>query len=92
MSPLYDYACGCGLQVTRLRKWQNRLDPVTCECGETMEPLFPVPHLMPDGVYSYAPNLGTREAFDRKQAKIEKLKEERKDGIKRRGAVGDNEV
>ena len=86
MSPIYDFSCpSCGQQVTRLRKWETRDEPVTCgTCGKPMERLFPIPHCLPDGVYSYAPNIGSAEKFERKQDKIDRNRERKKDGLRPR--------
>ncbi len=76
--PLYDYRCpSCGQTVTLLRRHTKRLEPVECECGAPMEWRFPLAHVPPDGIYSYAPNIGSAEGWERKQAKI-KEREERK--------------
>jgi hypothetical protein len=101
--PLYDYRCPAGHETTKLRRWEERHEPVMCEhkiadvanqfagvaammpnaamkiCGKPMELLFPIPHVLPDGVYSYAPPIGTMDAFDRKMAKIDRMKEHKKD-------------
>lgn len=71
MSPLYQYHCAtCGHTETRLRRFEQRFDPLACKCGVEMTWLFPLPHVPPDGIYSYAPNIGTADAFERKEAKI----------------------
>jgi len=87
MSPIYDYRCPCGKEVTRLRKWVIRDAPITCECGEPMGRLFPRPHCLPDGVYSYAPNIGSAENFERKQAILDRNHERKKDGLKYQGGT-----
>jgi len=76
MSPLYDYRCpACGQTVTRFRKFEDRFDPMICACGVEMTWMFPVPHIEPDGIYSYAPNIGTAESWERKQSKIKEREE-----------------
>ena len=81
--PVYDYDCGkCGAVVSRIRKWEEKGDSVTCECGAPMDPLFPLPHCLPDGMYSYAPNVGSEESFERKMGKININKERKKDGLR----------
>jgi hypothetical protein len=76
MSPLYEYRCAtCARTETRLRKFERRFDGPSCTCGMDMTWMFPVPHIEPDGIYSYAPNIGTSEAWERKQAKIRERKQ-----------------
>ena len=71
MSPIYEYRCGSGHTHTRIRRYDDRDDLAHCVvCGEPTERLFPLPHVPPDGIYSYAPNIGSADAFERKEAKI----------------------
>ena len=83
MSPRYEYRCqNCGRTEVRLRKFARRFDGPCCTCGMEMTWMFPAPHIEPDGIYSYAPNVGTAEAWERKEAKIqerERAKAERRD-------------
>jgi putative FmdB family regulatory protein len=73
--PLYDYRCPAGHITIRLRNYDERDAPVLCrECGVVTERLFPVPHVGPDGMYSYAPNLGSKDTFDRKWDLMEQRK------------------
>jgi len=75
--PLYEYCCRhCGRTHTCLRKFERRLDAVACVCGAKMDWMFPVPHIEPDGIYSYAPNIGTAEDWERKQGKIKEREEQ----------------
>lgn len=70
--PLYQYRCGEGHEVERLRKYEDRDAPEICEeCGSAMRRIFSAHHQAPDGIYSYAPNIGSAEAFERKQAEME---------------------
>lgn len=69
--PLYDYRCPNGHTTTRLFTWRYRPDRVRCRlCDSMADWQFPVPHCLPDGVYSYAENIGSPDAFERKEAKI----------------------
>ena len=80
MSPLYEYKCPNGHIHSRLRKVEQREEPAKClQCDHDAEVIISAPHLMPDGVYSYAPNIGSAEAFERKQTKMEKMAEHKKD-------------
>jgi len=64
--PLYDYQCPAGHRLERLRKYAARDEPVTCHCGDAMARTAPLPHCVPDGMYSYAPNLGSETAFEKR--------------------------
>jgi putative FmdB family regulatory protein len=78
--PLYEYKCADGHTHQRLRKMAERDEPCTClECDLPAEPIISAPHVPPDGVYSYAPNIGTAKDFERKQAKMERMAEHKKD-------------
>lgn len=91
--PIYEYRCPNGHTHERLRRYVERDRECRClECDELAQRILSTPHIGPDGMYSYAPNVGSKDAFDRKQAKIERLHSERKDGIRRRRAVGDDEI
>jgi hypothetical protein len=37
---------------------------------------FPLTHCAPDGVYSYAPNIGNPEVFEQRRAAIKRMKED----------------
>jgi putative FmdB family regulatory protein len=77
MMPIYEYCCSQGHRCDRLRKYTQRDRGVRCgECGRAMKRVLSLPHCAPDGVYSYAPNIGSPEAFERRQAAIR----ERRDG------------
>ena len=87
--PLYEYRCSAGHVHERLRKISERDNPASClVCMEQALPIISLPHIEPDGVHSYAPNVGNREDFDRKMAKIAKHKEDKKDGKRRKLTPG----
>lgn len=49
---------------------------VTCpQCGVLMGRVLSRPHIVPDGVYSYAPNVGDPARFERQRQAM-------KDGVK----------
>jgi len=80
MSPIYEYVCPNGHRHERLRSYDQRENPAVCPfCEEAADPIISSPHVLPDGVYSYAPPIGTMDAFDRKMAKIDRMKEHKKD-------------
>lgn len=67
--PLYEYTCRHGCKAELLRPYDKRDQPVRCIVHEErMTRRFPVPHLAPDGVYSYAPNIGSAQDFERRHA------------------------
>lgn len=68
--PLYDYRCPSGHVTETIRSYANRHDCPRCRCGAETSRVFPAPHVEPDGVYSYAPNLGTEETFERRRHAI----------------------
>ena len=88
--PIYEYRCPNRHTETKLRKRQDSDEPLTCACGEPMERIMSAPHCLPDGVYSYAPNVGSADNFERKQAILDKNRERKKDGLKYEGGTERN--
>ena len=81
--PLYEYKCTNGHVHQRLRRMDERDNPARCiQCDADATPIISAPHVPPDGVYSYCPNVGSMDTFDRKRAKIEKMNEAKRDGKK----------
>lgn len=69
--PIFEYACGNGHATETIRSFGRRDEPMTCECGLEMKRLeVSRSHVPPDGVYSYAPNIGDPERFERQRAAI----------------------
>ena len=67
--PLYDYKCGKGHTTTLIRSYEKRVELPRCKtCGGKTTYQFPLVHAMPDGMYSYAPNLGSAANFEKRQA------------------------
>lgn len=64
--PLYDFTCPNGHTLERIVRYELADDQV-CHCGAVLTRLMHKPHCPPDGVYSYAPNIGTEAAFERKR-------------------------
>lgn len=64
--PLFDYRCSDGHTKERLVAWTARDTPTLCHCGKLLERQMHVTHAVPDGVYSYAPNIGSEAAFSRR--------------------------
>jgi putative FmdB family regulatory protein len=77
--PLYEYRCpGCGALETHFRAMgeRNRRRPACPTCGRrNMELQISRPHIVPDGVYSYAPNIGDPDRFERQREAIKRTKE-----------------
>jgi putative FmdB family regulatory protein len=70
--PIYEYECRCGRVTETLRRYEQRDDAKVCTCGEPMSRLVSRPHCVPDGVYSYAPNTGDANAFERRHEALRK--------------------
>lgn len=68
--PLYEYECANHHRTERVRKIAERHDPLACACGEAMTLTISRPHVEPDGVYSYAPNIGDPDRFERQRHAI----------------------
>lgn len=66
--PIYEYRCSHKHKLEALCRFEHRDEVQTCHCGLPMQRIFSAHHTEPDGVYSYEPNLGSRDAFDRKMA------------------------
>jgi putative FmdB family regulatory protein len=66
--PIYEYRCKQRHRIESLRKFEDQTPEVCTECGETMARIISAHHQAPDGIYSYEPNLGSADAFDRKMA------------------------
>lgn len=64
---IYPYRCDNGHTFDLIRKMAERDEPAPCpSCGHNAPRVMHVPHTIPDGVYSYAPNLGSEAAFARR--------------------------
>jgi hypothetical protein len=68
--PLYEYICPDGHHTTRLCRYEDSYAPVVCQCGKEAARLFPLTHVETDGIYSYAPNVGTEADFERRHEAI----------------------
>lgn len=75
--PMFEYECPQGHVDEHIRKYADRDIPVFClPCGETMTRIeISHGHVPPSGVYSYAPNIGSANQFERRQQAL-------KDGVK----------
>ena len=67
--PILEYRCPTGHVTERLRTFARRDEPVACgQCGAaTARVEISQPHCLPDGMYSYAPNLGDANHFERRR-------------------------
>lgn len=69
--PRYDYRCGEGHVTTVFRSYEYRERPTPCErCGRSAVYQFPLTHRQPDGIYSYAPNIGNPNDHERRNEAI----------------------
>ena len=69
--PIYDWKCADGHTQTHLVSYARRDEPRACNtCGADTVRQFPRTHCPPDGVYSYAPNTGDPERFERQREAI----------------------
>ena len=67
----YEYRCGDGHLSERRASFSARPKTVTCDrCGRRAKPIISLPHVEPDGVHSYAPNIGDPVRFERQQEAI----------------------
>lgn len=67
--PLWEFECEDGHRADRLRSIATRDDPIVCSCGKPARRVeISAAHVPPDGVYSYAPNIGDPERFERQRA------------------------
>lgn len=70
--PIFEYRCQNAHTHEVVRSFDRRDQPWPClDCGEPMTRLeVSRSHIPPDGVYSYAPNLGDPERFERQREAI----------------------
>ena len=78
MSPIFEYRCPYGHKHETLRKYEHRFDADPCpKCGAPTDYVISAPHVEPDGVHSYCPNLGTSDNYERKHELHRRQTEER---------------
>ena len=66
--PIYEYICPHGCTREMLRRFDERDSLPICPVhGEDMEWKPSIPAKRTDGIYSYAPNIGSEQAFERKR-------------------------
>jgi hypothetical protein len=76
MSPIYSYLCPYGHRHETLRKYEHRFDADPCpKCGAPTDYVISAPHVEPDGVHSYCPNLGSADNYERK-AELHRVQQE----------------
>lgn len=69
--PVYQYRCAEGHLVEHIRRIAARDEPATCPHGHPAPRVeVCVSHVPPDGVYSYAPNIGDADRFERQRHAI----------------------
>jgi putative FmdB family regulatory protein len=66
--PIYEYRCLSGHVTEQLRKLSDRYEMALCHCGYLAERIeISHNHVMPSGMYSYLPNVGSARQFERRQ-------------------------
>lgn len=71
MCPIWEFECTDGHKSDRLRSIASRDEPIDCHCGKPATRVeISAVHVPPDGIYSYAPNIGDPERFERQRAAI----------------------
>ena len=68
--PMYEWRCAAGHALDVIVNYSRRDDPRRCRCGLMMTRQFPMSHVEPDGIYSYAPNIGSEEAWENRRHAI----------------------
>lgn len=69
--PLYEYRCPEGHVTELVRKMDDRNQPAECRvCNGPAERIVSINYVSPDGIYSYAPNIGDPERFERQREAI----------------------
>lgn len=62
------YRCAEQHDTLKIRSWANRDDDVVCHCGRKAARIEIVSmHVPPSGVYSYMPNVGSADRFERQR-------------------------
>ena len=71
--PIFERLCPAGHVSDVIRSYERRDEPVPCpECGaETTRLEVSRSHVPPDGVYSYMPNIGDPERFERQRHAVQ---------------------
>ena len=68
MCPFFEYLDSNSHYTKRLRSFARKYEPLPCPtCGENMKAVeISASHVEPDGLYSYAENLGNADQFERR--------------------------
>lgn len=65
--PIYEYRCPDGHLHEDIRAYAFRDKRTRCpRCKRICRRLPPMPHVEPDGMHSYAPNVGDPVAFEKR--------------------------
>ena len=68
---LYQYQCESGHESEQFTDMDKRGEPRPCpSCGEPAGRVISAPHVAASGVYSYDPNIGDPQQFDRRHEEI----------------------
>jgi hypothetical protein len=79
MSPIYSYGCPYGHKHEQIRPYDMRLNASICpDCGAPAQYEISAHHRQPDGIYSYAENIGSADKHERWNETIRRNREEGK--------------
>ena len=68
---LYQYRCSDGHNSEQFTDMAKRNEPRLCpKCGKPASRIMAAPHVAPSGTYSYDPNTGDPNTFDRRHEEI----------------------
>ena len=74
--PIYEYECPNGHAAEAMRSVARMDAPILCdECGAGMVRVMSLPAKRTDGIYSYAPNIGDPDTFERRHVEATALDE-----------------
>lgn len=66
--PIYEYRCPDGHLHEDVRAYENRNKRARCpRCKRLARRIFSAHHAEVDGIYSYAPNVGNPDRYERQQ-------------------------
>ena len=75
--PIFEYRCAEGHLHEDIRAYAYRDKRTRCpRCKRLARRVPSAPHVEPDGVHSYAPNIGSPDRFERQQQAIREAKDE----------------
>lgn len=68
--PIYEYKCAEAHRVEEIRTYDERDKLLRCrKCGRRMKRIPSAHYRQPDGIYSYDPNMGSKELAEKGRAR-----------------------